>query len=107
VAVLAAGRTSSWLMVVQANLGSELTLFFGSGVLTCRRGGLGWQFRCAYGYLQSELACPARRCGWPDRKGRHAAEPTRLGVRRASRGSLPARRAALTQTTCDAVGLAE
>jgi hypothetical protein len=76
VAVLAAGRTSSWLMVVQANLGSELTLFFGSAVLTCRRGGLGWQFRCAYGYLQSELACPARRCGWPDRKGRHAAEPT-------------------------------
>lgn len=35
-AVLAAGRTSSWLMVVQANLGSELTLFFGSAVLTCR-----------------------------------------------------------------------
>jgi hypothetical protein len=31
-------------MVVQASLGSEKTLYFGSAVVARRRGGLNWQF---------------------------------------------------------------
>lgn len=41
-AVLAAGRTRSWLMVTPS--GQFTTLFFGSAIVPRRRGGLGWQF---------------------------------------------------------------
>ncbi len=44
-AILAAGRTRSWLMAAQDPAGSgTTTLFFGSAIEPRRRGGLGWQF---------------------------------------------------------------
>jgi hypothetical protein len=44
-AILAAGRTRSWLMVGQHAGGSGSTaLYFGSAVVQRRRGGLGWNF---------------------------------------------------------------
>ena len=41
-AVLAAGRTRSWLMVAPS--GELTTLFFGSAIVPRRHGGLGWPF---------------------------------------------------------------
>ena len=41
-AVLAAGRTRSWLMVAPS--GKFTTLFFGSAIVPQERGNLGWQF---------------------------------------------------------------
>jgi hypothetical protein len=51
-AVLAAGRTRSWLMVLPRGEGTEArtTLFFGSAVVPHRRGGLGWQFSALLGF---------------------------------------------------------
>jgi len=51
-AVLAAGRTRSWLMVVPRDEGPEArtTLFFGSAVVPRKRGGLGWQFSALLGF---------------------------------------------------------
>jgi hypothetical protein len=47
-AVLAAGRTRSWLMVAPS--GESTTLFFGSAIVPRRRGGLGWQFTILMGF---------------------------------------------------------
>ena len=47
-AVLAAGRTRSWLMVAPS--GQCTTLFFGSAIVPRRRGGLGWQFTVLLGF---------------------------------------------------------
>jgi hypothetical protein len=47
-AVLAAGRTRSWLMV--ASSGESTTLFFGSAIVPRRHGGLGWQFTILLGF---------------------------------------------------------
>lgn len=50
-AILAAGRTRSWLMASQQHGGSGTTaLFFGSAVVPRRRGGLGWQFSALLGF---------------------------------------------------------
>jgi hypothetical protein len=50
-AILAAGRTRSWLMATQQSAGSGTTnLFFGSAVVQRRRGGLGWQFGALLGF---------------------------------------------------------
>jgi hypothetical protein len=50
-AILAAGRTRSWLMVSPHAAGSQTTnLFFGSAVLQRRRGGLGWAFSALLGF---------------------------------------------------------
>lgn len=44
-AILAAGRTRSWLMASQFPAGSGTTaLFFGSAIVPRKCGGLGWQF---------------------------------------------------------------
>lgn len=44
-AVLAAGRTRSWLMVSSSPTGAAATtLHFGSAIAPRQRGGLGWQF---------------------------------------------------------------
>jgi hypothetical protein len=48
-ALLAAGRTRSWLMVAPAMPGTT-TLFFGSAVVPRRKGGLGWQFSALLGF---------------------------------------------------------
>lgn len=45
-AILAAGRTRSWLMASQLPAASGATaLFFGSAIVPRKRGGLGWQFK--------------------------------------------------------------
>jgi hypothetical protein len=50
-AILAAGRTRSWLMASQAPTGpGATTLYFGSAVVPRRRGGLGWQFKALLGF---------------------------------------------------------
>jgi hypothetical protein len=44
-ALLAAGRTRSWLMVASGPAGTKTTtLFFGSAIVPYERGRLGWQF---------------------------------------------------------------
>lgn len=66
-AVLAAGRTRSWLMVMpgEERPGSTTTLFFGSAVVSRRHGGLGWPFTALLGlhklYSRILLAAAARR----------------------------------------------
>ena len=47
-AILAAGRTRSWLMVAPS--GKCTTLFFGSAIVPRRQGGLGWQFTTLLGF---------------------------------------------------------
>ena len=63
-AILAAGRTRSWLMVRPAK-GGATSLFFGSAVVPRRRGGLGWSFGVLLGfhrlYSRVLLASAARR----------------------------------------------
>lgn len=66
-AILAAGRTRSWLMVAgsAAASGEGTTLFFGSAVVPRKRGGLGWQFSALVGlhrlYSRILLSAAARR----------------------------------------------
>jgi len=64
-ALLAAGRTRSWLMVAPAGSGSDTTLFFGSAVVQRKGGGLGWQFSALLGfhklYSRMLLGAAARR----------------------------------------------
>jgi hypothetical protein len=64
-ALLAAGRTRSWLMVLSRPDGACTTLCFGSAVVQRRRGGLGWPFRALLGfhklYSRILLAAAARR----------------------------------------------
>ena len=47
-ALLAAGRTRSWLMVAPA--GEQTALFFGSAVVPRKHGGLGWAFTALLGF---------------------------------------------------------
>lgn len=51
-ALLVAGRTRSWLMVVPLppDAGASTALYFGSAVLARPRGGLGWQFKALLGF---------------------------------------------------------
>jgi hypothetical protein len=51
-AILAAGRTRSWLMVgpQPAEPGATTTLFFGSAVVPRKRGGMGWSFNALLGF---------------------------------------------------------
>ena len=50
-AILAAGRTRSWLMASQPPARSGTTaLYFGSAVVQRKRGGLGWQFNALLGF---------------------------------------------------------
>jgi hypothetical protein len=50
-ALLAAGRTRSWLMVSPSPTHRGVTaLYFGSAVLPRKRGGLGWQFTALLGF---------------------------------------------------------
>jgi hypothetical protein len=66
-ALLAAGRTRSWLMVASlaTESGGGTTLFFGSAVLARERGGLGWRFGALLGihklYSRVLLSSAARR----------------------------------------------
>lgn len=65
-ALLAAGRTRSWLMVAPAPEGApRTTLYFGSAVLPRAHGDLGWPFRALLGfhrvYSRILLAAAARR----------------------------------------------
>ena len=66
-AILAAGRTRSWLMVASGSPqpGEVTTLFFGSAVTPRRRGGFGWQFSALLGfhklYSRILLGAAARR----------------------------------------------
>jgi hypothetical protein len=74
-AVLAAGRTRSWFMVIPRDQEPDLgtTLFFGSAVLPHKRDRLGWQFTALLGfhklYSRILLGAAARRLaqshGWP------------------------------------------
>lgn len=70
-AVLAAGRTRSWLMVAPS--GQRTTLFFGSAIVPRRRGGLGWQFTILMGfhklYSRILLRAAARRLASQQRSG--------------------------------------
>lgn len=63
-ALLAAGRTRSWLMVSPA-AGHGTKLYFGSAVVPRKRGGLGWQFTALLGfhkaYSRLLLAAAAQR----------------------------------------------
>ena len=50
-AILAAGRTRSWVMATQSPAEPGATaLYFGSAVVQRRRGGLGWQFSLLMGF---------------------------------------------------------
>ena len=65
-AILAAGRTRSWLMAAKPPTDSgATTLFFGSAVLQRKRGNLGWQFSALLSfhklYSRILLASAARR----------------------------------------------
>ncbi len=64
-ALLAAGRTRSWLMVLPRSDGTGTTLCFGSAVVQRRHGGMGWPFRVLLGvhklYSRILLADAARR----------------------------------------------
>lgn len=65
-AILAAGRTRSWLMAYPPSAESgTTTLCFGSAVVQRRRGGIGWQFNALLGfhklYSRALLAAAARR----------------------------------------------
>ena len=65
-AILAAGRTRSWLMASQLPARPGATsLYFGSAVVQRRRGGLGWQFSALLGfhklYSRALLAATVRR----------------------------------------------
>lgn len=65
-ALLAAGRTRSWLMVEpSATSAGATTLYFGSAVVRRRRGGLGWTFTALLGfhrlYSRMLLGAAARR----------------------------------------------
>lgn len=66
-ALLAAGRTRSWLMVAAPAVGTGegTRLFFGSAVLPGKRGGLGWPFSALIGfhklYSRILLSAAARR----------------------------------------------
>lgn len=70
-AVLAAGRTRSWLMVAPS--GQCTTLFFGSAIVPRRRGGLGWQFTLLLGfhklYSRILLRAAARRLASQESSG--------------------------------------
>lgn len=49
-ALLAAGRTRSWLMVAPLPHGQGTRLRFGSAVVQRRSGGMGWPFRALLGF---------------------------------------------------------